>query len=396
MKRVYSILLCILMSPTFFAAAAGRSSEQQAPIDLILIVDTSETMVGKSGGQDILGQVKQVLKELVDACRPGDNVVLISYDADVRAYPTALIYDREDILALYRQIEGLNAVGKWTYTAAAIQKALAEASRLDSAQGDRRHAKVLVLLTDGLNNPPPGARGTEAEVKLDSVARRYQGMPWFVWQVQFGTKIDPGVDRAFQDAGFPNYKPVKTAADQIALVREGILSRISEERGRQELDEGKRREEAERAARELREKEERRKALHRKLALGGALAAASALAAAVIVWLRRRPRPHGTLSYWQPGRPPRTFDLGLGRKLRLRIGPAGSDLALPGFGDKGMIVTARRIEGEMICVGVADEGLELFFGGRPVHQVEMYDRDEFQLGDYVFRYTGEVGARTKN
>lgn len=76
------------------------------------------------------------------AATPGDNVVLISYGATVRAQPTALIYDEQDKAAIHRQINELKAEGDWTYTAAAIPKGLAEAKRLDDAQGANKHQQA--------------------------------------------------------------------------------------------------------------------------------------------------------------------------------------------------------------------------------------------------------------
>jgi len=180
----------------------------------------------------VFPEVKTALKELVQATTAGDNVVLISYDAVVRTNPTSLIYGPQDKAALHRQIDELKAEGDYTYTAAAIQKGLAEAKRLDDAQGDLKHTKVVVLLTDGLNDPPPSVRGKDSEVRLAEVAKRFEGMPWFVWQVQLGRTIDLGVDQAFREAGFPNYKSAKTAADQIERTRELIRSQMREERDR--------------------------------------------------------------------------------------------------------------------------------------------------------------------
>lgn len=45
--------------------------ESNAQIDLVLIVDTSATMVGKAGGRNVFPEVKKALRELVERCNPG-------------------------------------------------------------------------------------------------------------------------------------------------------------------------------------------------------------------------------------------------------------------------------------------------------------------------------------
>lgn len=407
------------------AAQSPSSEPPTTPIDLILIVDTSATMVGKAGGQNIFPDVKRALKDLVEACGPGDNVILIPYDADVRARATAVIYDKQDKAAIRAEIDAMSAPGIWTYTAAAIQKGLEEAKRLDEAQGTGKHPKVVILLTDGKNEPPPAVRGSAAEVHLSEVARRFQGMPWFVWQVQLGPTIDVGVDEAFRSAGFPNYRPVRTAAADLVKVRANILKEVEAEKARQaaeraaaaklaaQTDEDARRamedtrnrqqaEASRRAEAEAREKEAARLQAEaaRRVARQRATVAAVAVAvlvlvAVVVVSLRRRPRPHGSLQYWKPGEATHTFDIAAARKRRLRLGPAGGDLVLAGLGDRGLTLSAARVEGQVLCVVEADDGVSLTFRGKLVNRLELFDRDQFQTGEHFFQYEGEVGSRTE-
>ncbi len=298
------------------------------------------------------------------------------------------------------------ARGDWTYTAAAIQEGLAEARRLDDAQGGSKHMKVVLLFTDGRNNPPPWVRGKSGEVRLEEVARRFAGMPWFVWQVQLGPEIDEGMDRAFRGQNYPNYKTVQTAAADLEKVRKQVRSELAAEQARQQAEEAAKRRrgeaaaaearrKAEEAARRAREEAERRAKLRQMLLPLGVALSVAALLGVVWLWYRQRPRPHGSLTYWRTGEPQRTCDLGSFRRLRLRIDGPGSDLVLTGFGQRGATVRAERIEGEVLCVVEADDGVTLRFRGNPVGRLELYDLDEFQLGDYSFRYRGEVSARPR-
>jgi len=399
------LIICGLLTSIQPLTGQVPGVKQGTALDLILIVDTSATMAGKAGGQNIFPEVKRVLRELIDSTQAGDNVVLIPYEANVQAYPTTLINDERDKQRLKVLVDRLSAQGKWTYTAAAIEAGLAEAKRLEDAQGASQHTKAVVLLTDGINDPPPEVRGTAAEVRLEDVARRFAGMPWFVWQVQLGPQLDESVDRAFRGR-LPNYNAVQTPAARLHQVREQVLKEVAAERERQQAKEEARRKQqdaaeaearkkAEEAARRQREKAERWARTRRLLATLGLVGGAVVLLLAIWVWYRRRPRPHGTLTYWRKGEPPRSLDLAASRRLRLRIGGPGSDLVLAGFDAKGATVRAERVEGEILCVIEADDGVSMKFRGNPVGRLELHDLDEFQLGDYTLRYRGEVSARPR-
>lgn len=396
--RLFAVI-AVLVAACCAAGQAAPTPRPVIPTDLILVVDTSRTMIGEAGGQNIFPEVKRVLKELIDKANIGDSVVLISYDATVQAYPTTLINDQQDKERLKVLVDQLRAKGDWTYTAAAIQAGLAEAKRLDNAQGADRHTKAVILLTDGINNPPPSVRGTSAEVRLEEVARRYAGMPWFVWQVQLGPQVDQGVDRAFREAGFPNYETVKTPADDLDRVRQRIQDRIAAEQARREAEEAERRKQQEAAEAEARrraqQEAERRARMRRVLRPLGVGVGAAVLLLAVWVWHRRRPRPNGTLTYWRAGERHATFDLGSTHRRRVRIDGPGSDLVLAGLGARGATVRAERAEGEVLCVIEADDGVTMMFRGNPVARLELHDLDEFQLGDYTLRYRGEVSARPR-
>ncbi len=405
------VITCIWSGQVWAAVQSSPAEASATPIDLILIVDTSATMIGKAGGQNIFPQVKKALKELVDSCGSGDNVILIPYDSDVRAGATSVVYDQQDKDAIRAEIESMKAAGLWTYTAAAIQKGLEEARRLDELQGSKKHPKVVVLLTDGLNDPPPSVRGTASEVHLSEVARRFQGMPWFVWQVQLGPRIDNAVDGAFHAAGLPNYRQVQTAAADLNKVRADILREAEAEKARQvaeRAEEAKRKgvakaDDAARVAAEQAQEREHlqaqtrleaaRRAAQRKLILAGALLTGLALVTVGIVLWRRLPKPHGSLQYWRPGETPRTFDIGASGKRRLRLGPTTGDLVLEGLGERGLTLSATRVEGQILCVVEADDEVDLAFRGKPVNRLELYDRDQFQFADYRLQYDGEIGSR---
>lgn len=217
------------------AKEATPGVPERPHVDLIVIIDTSESMVGAGGSPVIFPAVKEAAKQLVEWCEPGDSIVLMSYDEKVRKQDPVSIRGGADTHAVNSRIGALKAKGLWTYTAAAISDALEQAQRLDEVEKslpEGPHVKMIVLFTDGINDPPPYIKKGGA-VSLAEVAKRYSDMPWFVWQVQVG----PEIDREVESAGLPGYQPVQArkAPELMAAVREQILKRMEEKTRRWSL-----------------------------------------------------------------------------------------------------------------------------------------------------------------
>jgi Mg-chelatase subunit ChlD len=223
------LLGTLILSGREVARAQAPAVKKDAPrphVDLILIVDTSESMVGKGkGATNIFGSVKQAAKELVDWAETGDSVVLISYDETVRLQPAVAVYGAREKAALKSSIDGLRAKGLFTYTAAVVRDALSEAVRLHNAQKadpGGPHTKFIVLITDGINEPPPYA-GAAGKVSLPEVAKQLSDRPWFVWQIQLGPKVDRDVERVLTEANPGGYAQVE------ALQAKGLSKKLRDQ-----------------------------------------------------------------------------------------------------------------------------------------------------------------------
>lgn len=186
-------LAALHFAPPLMAAGPQAQPKNAATaIDLVLIVDTSKSMVGKGGGTNIFAEVKATCKQLVKELSLGDSVTLIPYGTDVRPHPTVTLLTETERMRLFTFIDSLAANDDWTYTARALQVGLAEAARLEEAQPGRH--RVIAILTDGLNDPPPAAKGKGPT--LAEVARPYAGKPWYVFQVQLGPTVDSQLSEA--------------------------------------------------------------------------------------------------------------------------------------------------------------------------------------------------------
>ncbi len=233
---VWRRLLPVVAATGVVSLAAGAASaataesrvrvKEKGNIDLLLLLDTSASMAGKAGGTNIFPHVKETASALVDACRPGDNVVLMTYDTDVRPRPAVLVYGTEDLDRLKAEIRVLEAKGAKTWTAKAIHDAFAEARRLDDVQRGGpggSHPKIVILLTDGINDPPAGVPDT---ISLAQAAARVKDLPVWVWQIQLGPQVDAALDSALRSKLGSRSAVLKTRADSLLdLVRPSIIEK---------------------------------------------------------------------------------------------------------------------------------------------------------------------------
>lgn len=180
------------------AEAAPGPTLERGSTDLVLLIDTSKTMIGKAGGTNIFGPVRETCKQLIRELHRGDTVTLIPFATDVTPQPTVTLQSEMERDRLYSVLDGLRANGDWTYTSEALRVGLGEAARLEGTFPD--HTEVVVILTDGINDPPPRARLTAP--RLVDAARPFAGKPWYVYQVQLGPVVDEQLNRALEL--FPN------------------------------------------------------------------------------------------------------------------------------------------------------------------------------------------------
>lgn len=205
-------LVCGLLG--VFAYAQPRTGS----LDLVIILDTSASMVGQAGGVDIFDKVQSTCTDLVGDLRQGDTVTLISYDENVDQGATITLHSDTERERVAQAIKAIVADGKRTFTSKALQVGLEEADRLDGIFPD--HRKVVVILTDGRNNPPPGA--PESGLRLGDVTAPYGDKPWYVYQVQLGPEIDQELAAALER--LPNGRTIHDREGaQLDSLRDRIL-----------------------------------------------------------------------------------------------------------------------------------------------------------------------------
>jgi len=153
MKSLKAVLalLTTFMAVQLALVPSGLSAKQSK--DIILVLDTSMSMIGQDGGQDILDRVKKSISDYIDQVEDGDRVTFVTFDTDVRIYPAVFIDDDNDRDILKKYITMTDATGLWTYTYKMITRVLDAAEKLDKKENRQTE---IVIMTDAIDDPPPG------------------------------------------------------------------------------------------------------------------------------------------------------------------------------------------------------------------------------------------------
>ena len=189
MKAIIKSSLMSLFVGSILAAAipvlhVGCSSEPSSTAggrDLIVVLDTSRSMIGQ-GGKNIFPQVKESLKKFIGEAQKGDSLTIMTFDESVKSYPTIMINDDNDKNIVGQMLGAVQADGMWTPTMGMLRNVFKTANELENK--DKSRKQVIVMLTDGLDDPPPGRRGERFNIK--DAAKSYRGDELYVYLVNFG------------------------------------------------------------------------------------------------------------------------------------------------------------------------------------------------------------------
>ncbi len=123
--------------------------------DIILVLDTSMSMVGQAGGKNIFENVKKSIIDYIDKnVQDGDRFVYVTFDTESKIYPPVLVDDDNDRDILKKYISMTQASGIWTNTYKMIFRVFEEAEKLEKEKGGRK--TEIVIMTDAIDDPPPG------------------------------------------------------------------------------------------------------------------------------------------------------------------------------------------------------------------------------------------------
>jgi len=147
--------------------------------NVILVLDTSLSMLGY-GGKNILDKVKGSVARYIDQLEDGDQVTFISFDTEVRTYPTVMVDDQNDRDILKKYINSTEVKGKWTHTYAMIDAVFSKAELLQNE--DKNRQVVIVVMTDGIDDPPPYST---KHLNIEKISKRFQDKDWWIFFVNY-------------------------------------------------------------------------------------------------------------------------------------------------------------------------------------------------------------------
>jgi Mg-chelatase subunit ChlD len=182
-NSTYKLLLLLIVG--FILILRPESLRAAGNKDVILVLDTSLSMVGYQG-KNIFDSVKASVNQYIDSSiQDGDRVTFITFDEDVKVYPQVIIDDRNDRDIVKKYISVTKAEGKWTHTLKMLKVVFTLADQLtrESAQkaNELKRNVVIVIMSDGLDDPPPDNR--KESFNLKAISQQYSGNDWWIYLV---------------------------------------------------------------------------------------------------------------------------------------------------------------------------------------------------------------------
>ena len=167
----------LILRPESLRAAGNK--------DVILVLDTSLSMVGYQG-RDIFDSVKQsVYSYLQASIQDGDRVTFITFDEDVKVYPQVIIDDQNDRDIVKKYISMTEAKGQWTHTLKMLQSVFTLADQLTKENAQKttelKRNVVIVIMSDGLDDPPPSLK--KDAFNLKAISDQFAGNDWWIYLV---------------------------------------------------------------------------------------------------------------------------------------------------------------------------------------------------------------------
>jgi hypothetical protein len=156
------------------AAPAQQPGRMRGAVDWIFLLDTSKSMRGAGGSQNIFDDVKASIDTFVEQAGVGDSVTIFTFDRDVQFRGSTDIRAQFDRDELFRIVHDLQANGDRTHLGAAIAQGLERSEGL-LKRNDPTRSRAIVLLTDGQED----VRGIRDPVSIPSNVQRVQkSRPW--------------------------------------------------------------------------------------------------------------------------------------------------------------------------------------------------------------------------
>ncbi len=196
------IVLCAVVFLALLALPAAAAN-----IDLVVMVDTSTSMFPFF--DDLIHYLLQDL--LKDRLHAGDTFHLLSFDSTPQEELSVDIGNSRDVEKAFGRILLLQPLGRYTDLIAALQFLYRYVRELPET-----NPKTILLLTDGVHDPPPGSpnRGDPEKIRaaVTDIAAQIQKQGWTIHILKVPPKPVPG------EEGLRSYLPDLAQALHTAII----------------------------------------------------------------------------------------------------------------------------------------------------------------------------------
>jgi len=285
----------------------------------------------------------------------------------VRTMPTMKINDDNDKIIINNMITTVQAEGMWTYTMGMLRDVFKMAQEMEVKGKEDGRQQVIVMLTDGLDDPPPSRRREKFNIK--DAAKGYMGKEWYIYLVNFG---DLKKNSRFQEV---QSELQKSVTSNVQLVQGGQSPSGAVEGVQQSMQQ------------------------QREGFVGSPLFWAIIIIFILLVlfWLFQmysKIKVAGSLEYYNYTLLDPYVNVANLARYHLKdvlVGKTGSDLNLRDFESaKPFVVRACRYKGKILNKLVIPEGVTVEFVNRDAGEF-LNNGDVFKVANYSFKFMAQEG-----
>ncbi len=176
-------------------AKAAKAPAVKVYKDVIVVIDTSKSMRGvgptakKLGMGDLSSKVKESAAKFVDDLNTGDTFTLVTFSTRTKFYKTVKISSVIDKDKIKSNINSIKFEGNDTFTSRMIRNVEKKVTQIEkSLKNAANRNTMVVIMSDGLDDPPSVARRSKLKLKEYGKATRPSGSPMYIYYLHLSPK----------------------------------------------------------------------------------------------------------------------------------------------------------------------------------------------------------------
>jgi hypothetical protein len=165
-----------------------RAATQPQVNEYMMLIDTSKSMAGYEGSQNIFPAVKKAVRKYVEGLPLGSVVYINTFDSQLTKRPPVRLQSPADKRKVEATVSGLTADGMTTAIYNALSGTLDELQRVSRVDPGTVHNQNILLFTDGKDN--------QSGMSFQEIARQFklaraENPNLYLTYVSLGTTADP-------------------------------------------------------------------------------------------------------------------------------------------------------------------------------------------------------------